>query len=146
MEMMNFKLFLVNNIIIFHVPAVFLNLMLAFGVMSCFLTILVINTHFKPEEEEIPKSVESIANCIAKMVCWKQYGCCRRPDNSTVDVLSLSEKNNSENTPVKGRGNGDLTWQDVARILDALFFCAYAWLLIITVALFTYIMTLRNTL
>ena len=144
MEMMNYKLFLVNNIIIFHVPAVFLNLMLAFGVMSCFLAILVINTHFKPEEEEIPKSVESIANCIAKMVCWRQYRCCRRPNNSTVDVMSLSEKNNSENTIGKGRGNGDLTWQDVARILDALFFWVYVWLIVAMTILFTITMAVGN--
>lgn len=124
--------------------SVFLNLMLAIGVSSVFLTILVIHTHFKSEDEEISNFTESISIFVAKIVCWRHYTCCcRSTDNSSVGVVSLQEKGgNFKNIdPIRNR----LKWQDVAKILDALFFRVYLWLIIIMIIIYAVIMATPDT-
>lgn len=118
--------------------------MLAIGVPSVFLTILVIHTHFKSEDEEISNFTESISIFVAKIVCWRHYTCCcRSTDNSSVGVVSLQEKGgNFKNIdPIRNR----LKWQDVAKILDALFFRVYLWLIIIMIIIYAVIMATPDT-
>nr|XP_034301289.1 acetylcholine receptor subunit beta-like [Crassostrea gigas] len=120
--------------------SVFLNLMLAIGVSAVFLIILVIHTHFKSEDEEISNFTENISIFVAKMVCLRHYTCCRSTDNSSVGVVSLQEKGGNFNDihvdPIRNR----LKWQDVAKILDALFFRVYLWLIIIMIIIYAVIM------
>lgn len=119
--------------------------MLAIGVSAVFLTILVIHTHFKSEDEEISNFTENISIFVAKMVCLRHYTCCRSTDNSSVGVVSLQEKGGNFKDihvdPVRNR----LKWQDVAKILDALFFRVYLWLIITMIIIYAVIMATCNT-
>ncbi|XP_033733503.1 acetylcholine receptor subunit beta-like [Pecten maximus] len=122
--------------------SIYLALILVFGSISVVCTILVLNFHHRSNEKEpIPMWLKMfIFNIVAKVVCWKGHCCCRKrsvsPSSIIPDVQSTPIKHNDPESNEKvvpvaevSADNDDdfdevedVTWQDIAGILDKFFF------------------------
>lgn len=115
--------------------AIYLAVTLALGTLSVICTILVVNVYFRKDEEEIPGWFRKFTlKVLVRIVCWKRHCCCATFNKHKVkptdenekpppgekmairDAISVSSSHTDENEAE------DLTWQEIAQILDKLFF------------------------
>ena len=74
------------------ISAVYLALILTLGVISVCLTILVLNLHFRPEDDKIPHWLETLTtSCLMRIAGMKSCGKCSK--GSKVNGESTLDKN-----------------------------------------------------
>ncbi|XP_062589972.1 acetylcholine receptor subunit beta-like [Saccostrea cucullata] len=127
--------------------SVYLLLMLGTGVISVLLTIHIIDINFTSDEEEIPNYLQNITRIISKIVCWKSNtNCCGRSNSSisVINVKSMDVEMDSKKTSVDSNveKKEDLSWQEIAKILDIFLFRAYLFIVIMLSIMFIGIMYL----
>ncbi|XP_069116701.1 acetylcholine receptor subunit beta-like, partial [Argopecten irradians] len=126
--------------------SIYLAMILGFGSIAVICTILVLNLHHRSNEKEpIPMWLKTfIFNIVAKVVCWKGHCCCRRrsvgpstnnnPSVHSTPVKHTDPESNKKVVPdpeVLNENDDDfdevedVTWQDIAGILDKFFFFVY---------------------
>ena len=110
-------------------------MILTLAALSVILTILVLSLHFKTDEDKIPKWVENMTNrCLIKIACMGKCGNCSRTskvdnvervDKTTVTTIKVEEKANAGMETNNEDGDKGLTWQQLSKIMDNVFFNLY---------------------
>lgn len=128
-----------------YFSAVYLALTLALGTTSVICTIIVLEVYHHTEDDEIPQWLQRMSrDCLAYIVCWKKKSCC----NSRKKVRPESEQNFNkiyvkEKPPIsqddvvsefneQPDADDQVTWQDIAAILDKFFFASYMLIILIS--------------
>lgn len=112
-------------------------------------TILVLDVHFRTDEEEIPIWLHRLTfKFLVRAACWKNHCCCKRSKKSSVSPVlvtenrtlpisskeknALAESSNMADTVPENDDDGDnLDWKTLALILDKFFFVLHLSLIIV---------------
>ncbi|XP_052103515.1 neuronal acetylcholine receptor subunit alpha-6-like [Mytilus californianus] len=147
-----------DNIPSTSVSICYLSLYLAFiltlGAISVVLTIIVLRLHFKTENTVIPKWLKTLTKTVLRKMafmapCRKEFKVNDIQNLSTADIISIDDVQGYKNDPIRvmkkenitsipdttENAESELTWQELAIIMDAVFFNIYIALITITTIL-----------
>ena len=126
--------------------------MLALGVASVFLTICILNIHFKPDNEELPGYCRAFVKVSSTVFCWKEASCCKKARRN-VSVVGVTEeqievgtqKLKTEKQNLEAENNEEsVTWQEVAKRMDQFFFNMYAFTYVFCTLIFVILMIIGS--
>lgn len=106
----------------FSFSAVYLIIMLAWGVMAVILTIYVLKCHHSPPEKPIPNYLRKFCFVAAKLGCF--HNSCFNRKNAVGKLEKGEEAGEVNKTQIELEP--ELTWPEVTMILDNFFFKWYA--------------------
>jgi hypothetical protein len=132
---------------------VYLNVMLALGVTSVFLTICVLNIHFKPEDENITGYCRTFVKLSSNVFCWNEASCCKKGKRK-ISAVGVTEKQNEVGmqklqTEIQNlqAENDDqpVTWKEVAKKMDRFLFIMYASVFVFFTVIFVILMIIGSS-
>ncbi|KAJ8300318.1 hypothetical protein KUTeg_021837 [Tegillarca granosa] len=113
-----------------HIPTtsltVYLIVILAFGIVSVFVTIFVLYCHNVNGEEPIPNWLQKLANhVLIPFSCTKNCSCCTwNCCNRKRKINSQQKDENLRNPDVKKWVEPEISWKELGRIVDSFSFNA----------------------
>ncbi|KAJ8300320.1 hypothetical protein KUTeg_021839 [Tegillarca granosa] len=108
------------------IRTVYLIVILAFGIVSVFVTIFVLYCHNVNGEEPIPNWLQKLANhVLIPFSCTKKCSCCTwNCCNRKRKINSQQKDENLRNPDVKKWVEPEISWKELGRIVDSFSFNA----------------------
>lgn len=107
----------IKNAVFYLFSAVYLVIMLSMGMAAVLLSLFIINCHHNTEDKPIPNYIKRLCSVSIKMTC---RNCCKK---NVVNDMDNGEK--VETKTAIDAFQPELSWQEVAKILDRFFFKLY---------------------
>lgn len=126
-------------------PAIYLASTLAVATIAVLFVIIVINVYHTSEDREIPSALQSFACCL--QTCF-----CKRPKKpgqkrTKIEPMCMQDNKPIEKTPDVGDdvtiSEEELTWKELARLLDKFFFILFMATITVSTAAFIVIISLK---
>lgn len=107
----------------------YLLLVLALGVISVIITILVLDVHHKDDSLPVSKWVTTlVTKCLAPVSCWQHYRCiCGKKVRPRSEESKYDKKVEKEDLD---EDHATPTWKDISHVLDAFFLRVYLFVIL----------------
>ena len=128
----------------FIFSAVYLVLILLLATIAVCCATLVINLHMRTDDDKMPDMLKTFTcRYLLKIACLKNACFCKRK-NQVHDEKSLAYKNDKNSIrptdgsnvdlrdPTAYNNSFDLTWKELSRIMDKVFYNVYMFLIILS--------------